>query len=296
MWRQLAGASEKHCHSHTWPAGAQKHQHWHVYLQNQGYKWRRESASLRLDVCVGGWQNGCVQDLSEWISRLGGQRSTRLQAAICYPRCGWSGLTAGLSLHTQNSTQCWQDNFKTCLVCVSSLFKCVQLNRGICNGLVGWVKSVREANALLYLVCACVRTLPVKHKHEGGLARSTDTFQNTGDRSCSQTRAGTTLRKSLREREWEREGHRRYKLTVCMSVGLSNYRLAWCVEPRVYHNTAQVMTPYTTHTCKCVHIHTHTHNNNNCTKHLNSCFISPFPKTTHIFKHTFQATQWYKTT
>lgn len=52
------------------------------------------------------------------------------------------------------------------------------------------------------------------------------------------------------EREKESEDHRLSKLTVCMSVGLSNYRLAWCVEPKVYHNTAQVMTPYTAHTCR----------------------------------------------
>lgn len=103
------------------------------------------------------------------------------------------------------------------------------------------------------------------------MARSTDTFQNTGDRSHGQTRAGTTLgfreeefkgEKKTREREVETEkeseDHRLSRLTVCMSVGLSNYRLAWCVEPKVYHNTAQVMTPYTTHTCRRKYTHTHT--------------------------------------
>lgn len=35
---------------------------------------------------------------------------------------------------------------------------------------------------------------------------------------------------------------------VCEHWLKSNYRLAWCVESRVYHNTAQMMTAYSTHT------------------------------------------------
>ena len=105
-------------------------------------------------------------------------------------------------------------------------------------------------------------------------------------------------RERERERERGRGDHRLYKLTVCMSVGLSNYRLAWCVEPRVYHNTAPLMTPYTTHIHVKAHTRarTHTDAHNYCTKHLNSCSVSPFLKTTHIFMHTFQATQWYMMT
>lgn len=74
-------------------------------------------------------------------------------------------------------------------------------------------------------------------------------------------------RKSLGERmrEWDGErrvggggDHRLFKLTVCMSVSLCNYRLAWCVESRVYHNTAQTMTKYATDACARVDARTHT--------------------------------------
>lgn len=58
------------------------------------------------------------------------------------------------------------------------------------------------------------------------------------------------------QREGRGEGdHRVYKLTMCMSLGLGNYRLARRVESRVYHNTAQMMTAYTTH----MHTNTRTH-------------------------------------
>lgn len=90
-------------------------------------------------------------------------------------------------------------------------------------------------------------------KREGELAGSADTFQNTGDRCDGQkNRAGATLRRS---------GPQTLQCAVYLCAGLSNYRLAWCVEPRVYHNTAPVMTPYATQTLTFTHIHTH---DNNC--------------------------------
>lgn len=102
----------------------------------------------------------------------------------------------------------------------------------------------------------CVQVFPVKH--EGKMARSTDAFQTEEtdlDAKPEWDHTGIQKRKSLRARERagfgvKREDHRLGKLTVYMSVGLHNYRLAWCVEPKVYHNTAQVMTPRTTHTCR----------------------------------------------
>ena len=134
------------------------------------------------------------------------------------------------------------------------------LNRAMCNWLVGWVKLSRETitlryDAFLYVhVCVCVWVccswnFSMRANWLEALVHFK--FQNTGDRRHGQTRAGTTLgmteEEFRRRRYWELvegEDHRLYKL--CVSVGLSNYRLAWCVEPKVYHNTAQGMTPYTT--------------------------------------------------
>ncbi|KAG7230211.1 hypothetical protein INR49_012344 [Caranx melampygus] len=50
--------------------------------------------------------------------------------------------------------------------------------------------------------------LGVKCEHEGKLAGFTDTFQNTGDRSQGQTRAGTTLGITEEELRGERERER----------------------------------------------------------------------------------------
>lgn len=171
----------------------------------------------------------------------------------------------------------------------------------MCNWLVGWVKLSREAitlhyDAPLYVsVHVCVGVLLVKLQHESELAWSADRFQIPKHKRHGQTRAGTTLGMTVLEfrgrRYWELvegEDHRLNKL--CVSVGLSNYRLAWCVEPKVYHNIAQGMTPYTT----CIYANAYTQQQLPYKAFKQLLRILSLQNHKHCTSvHTFWATQWY---
>lgn len=68
------------------------------------------------------------------------------------------------------------------------------------------------------------------------------------------------------------------RVYVCVRTALSNYSLPWCVETKVYHNRAQVMTPYTT----CIYVktcmHTHKHTTPITIQSLNSYSVYPLLK------------------